>query len=237
MTDKRKKLARALSEKTGMSHQGAINALTTKRNRGQSPPTPNLVSATRPIDQLLAGLGAQSAFRVSVGQAHAVSRSATLEVAQQNAAYLAANPSFVAKSGSGEMTVSQSEMNALLAQGAAAHGIQMIRSFHNEHGVSFSVKCASCGGWIWCGREEHSSRCACGRAYRVAFDLTPEDWSLAQNTRCIDCGTEQRLTVPSEGRNPSRPINEWQVRCNLCDSARPSTGLDESMEAPYSEQR
>ena len=37
MTDKRKKLARALSEKTGMSHQGAINALTTKRNRGQSP--------------------------------------------------------------------------------------------------------------------------------------------------------------------------------------------------------
>lgn len=28
------------------------------------------------------------------------------------------------------------------------------------------------------------------------------------------------LTEPSEGRNPWHPVNEWQVRCNLCDSAR-----------------
>src|SRR5207253_2520645 len=56
----------------------------------------------------------------------------------------------------------------------------------------------------------------CGQDYRVLFDLTPPDWNLPRGMRCVDCGTEHRMTEVEEGRSPWLPLNEWQMRCNQC---------------------
>lgn len=97
---------------------------------------------------------------------------------------------------------------------------QCIKPFHTSSGNTFSARCKSCRRWILCGEDERNGVCFCAQPYRIVFGN--EDWtrvsggSLLMGPRCMDCGTEFRLTQPHEGRNPWHAVNHGQSQCNHC---------------------
>jgi hypothetical protein len=203
MSDKLKGRARALSKKLNISYQAAHNQLQAANNQAVAP--------------LLAQLHAESAFVVSVSRA-SPSGSANLAIAEANAARMAASPMIVAESGSASMAVTPQQGHALIKCGAAdAREVQMIRSFHNEHQMTFSERCNRCQRWIWCGETEVEESCFCGQRYRVVFDLAPmHRWTMDQNRRCMDCGIDAIPHPVGSGTSPWHLVNAGQSRCNLC---------------------
>lgn len=224
MTNKRKKIARALSEKTGMSYQAAINALAATSQLSEIP------RAERSIQQLLAELGVTSAFGVVTGRSPAVGRSATLAIAVGQADQLAARPIHLAESTGASCVVSPSESRLLVDAGAAEQGrIQVIRAFTIDvHTIS--EQCESCRAWIWCfkpqGESSAEGTCQCGHRYRIVFDAEP-DWGRVLDLRCTRCGTEHRMSQRHEDLNPWRHVNERQVLCNRCFNGDPKAELRE----------
>ena len=209
MTDKRKQMARALSEKTGMAYQAAVNALAV----GAAAPLER--SEARTLEQLLGSLNTTATFAVKVGRAPAVGASATLRFAQEQSRRLADVPQIFAETGQAQVAVTAAEMKALIDAGAAGPDVQVIRSFKHHFPSTFSGQCSTCQRWIWCGESDHSAHCFCGFVYRVAFDA-PSDWSPPRDMRCMDCGAEFRMAETRLGLSPWRPINEWQMRCAHC---------------------
>lgn len=210
MTDKRKKMARALSEKTRMSYQAAINVLDANR----TPRRPN-VQVVRTLEELLGALHTTTTFTVEVHQAPAVGVSADQEVAREQSRRLAENPQFIAETGQAQIGVTAAEMTLLQEAGAAGPDLQVIRSFKHQFQSTFSAQCATCNRWIWCGEEERAAKCFCGFEYRVTFDAPP-DWNLPQDMRCMDCGARFGMAEKKLGLSPWMPINEWQMRCAHC---------------------
>jgi hypothetical protein len=214
-----KKLVREHAKKTGKSYTAALRDF----DNGAVDSTPHEHHVKSSLTgsaavELLARLQS-SAFCVSVGRVPAVAGSADLATAQAHAHELAVHPKFFAESGLVEMLVTPEEMEALIAAGAArSPDIQVIRTFKND-GTTFSETCQACRRWIWCGDTERETTCACGQVYRVVFDLAPQfHWTGSAGPRCLDCGTPFRMTEASEGANPWRPLNEWQMRCHSCAS-------------------
>lgn len=224
MTNKRKKLARALSEKTGMSYQAAINALPAPKNNAFD------TRAERSVQQLLAELRVTSTFGVVTGKGPAVGRSATLAAAVEQAEELARRPLYYAESTGVSCIVSGTESRLLVDAGAAQHGsTQVIRAFTVDiHTIS--EQCESCRAWIWCfkrgGESSAEGACQCGHRYRIVFDAEP-DWDRALDLRCMQCGTEHRMSQRHENLNPWRHVNERQVLCNRCASGDQKAELRE----------
>ncbi len=54
------------------------------------------------------------------------------------------------------------------------------------------------------------------KAYRVAFDRFPREWTLGQGMCCMDCGTEMGMSEAGSGLNPWHPINAHQEQCDSC---------------------
>ena len=181
-----KKLVKDHAKKTGKAYTAALrdfaneaaNTLPRKEEGSQSLPGSSVAQ------DLLVRLQS-SPFGVSVGRVPAVAGSANLAIAQAHAHDLATHPKFFAESGLVEMIISPAELDALVAAGAArAPEVQVIRSFENNHGATFSEDCHTCRRWIWCGDTEHEATCACGQIYRVVFDLAPRyHWTRAAGPR------------------------------------------------------
>jgi hypothetical protein len=111
---------------------------------------------------------------------------------------------------------------------------QVIQTFAVDGAMTFSARCAACGRWIWCGKEEHDGVCACGHPYVVVF--RDADWALLSTLklfggrRCMDCGAEFKLrTQPTSAvfdhshiypehrrHDPWHAVNEAQQQCNRC---------------------
>lgn len=224
MTNKRKQRARALSEKTGMSYQAAINAITTTN----APAAPQV---ERSLQQLLAELRATSTFGVVTRRCPAVSRSASLDLAIAQAEALARRPLYYAESTPVSLIVSATESRRLLDAGAAEKGsVQVIRAFTIGDAHTVSDQCENCRAWIWCFRRSGESTaegtCDCGHRYRIVFDGQP-DWDRALDLRCMRCGTEHRMSQRHENLNPWRHVNERQVLCNRCATGDQKAELGE----------
>ena len=122
MTDKRKKRARALSEKTGMPYQAAINILATAVEGKVSTPEP--VPPIPEAEPVLTIPGVLKEFLVGhvssilIGRMPAQGRSATYEIARQAAEDLARNPKYFAKTQHVEKIISIAQLDALAALGA-----------------------------------------------------------------------------------------------------------------------
>src|SRR4051812_4270367 len=97
MTDKRKRIARALAAKTGMSYQAAINVLDARAIAKDRAPIE--------IDALLQELG--PVFAVAVRRAPAVGRSADPQVAAEKSRYLSEHPTYYAETGAIMKTVAR----------------------------------------------------------------------------------------------------------------------------------
>lgn len=225
MTNKRKQLARALSEKTGMSYQAAINTLSASTHPSEAP------RAERSLQQLLAELRATSTFGVVTGQCPAVGGSASLDVAVEQAQALARRQLMYAESTPVSLIVSATESRQLLDAGAAEHGsVQVIRAFVIGDAHSVSEQCEACRSWIWCFKREGESTaegiCRCGHRYRIVFDAAP-DWNRTLDLRCVQCGTEHRMSQRHENLNPWRHVNERQVLCNRCATGDQKAELGE----------
>ena len=223
-----KKLVRARQAKTGESYTTALrhvraqastpqNETEESMNDSFAPPPTAIVDDVPP---LLLQLRA-SPFAIQVGRMSAVGRSASYEVAMAQAHDRLVNPKFYAESGAVSMTISEQQLEHLVKVGAARDTeIQIIRTFHNDHGATFSDRCSACKRWIWCGREEREATCVCGQPYRVVFDLSHiHHWTQKQDWRCVDCGTRFGMTEVSEGRNPWGHLHDWQIQCKLCQDA------------------
>jgi hypothetical protein len=217
-----KKLVRKHAAKTGKSYTASRKDIEARAEA--QPPTTTAVTA--PAEDGVAALLKQLSslpFGVIAGRLPAIGTSADAAVASAHARDLAINPKFFAESGAAKMIVTEDQVRTLVAAGAADSATtQLIRSFHNEHGATFSARCRLCDGWLWCGEHEHEATCTCGQPYRVVFDLHRlHHWSMPQGRRCFDCGSALQLTPPQDGRNPWKFLNEWQVRCNACMSQLP----------------
>src|SRR5438132_1146470 len=147
MSDKRKKRARALAAKTGMSYQAAINALAAGA-------TPKQEKEARTLEQLLAEIPAPTTFSVYVARAPAVAGSADPQVAAQRSRELAEDPQYYAESGGRQLSITRAEMDLLLAAGAAGGDVQIIRAFKHQSQLTFSGQCSKCDRYIWCGSAE-----------------------------------------------------------------------------------
>jgi len=196
--------------KTGESYEMAARNI-----RAQEPTNAPVRS---PLHDLLAQLRVTNTFGVVTGRTPAVAASATLAVAVRQAEQLASHPTWYAKSGAVEMTVTFDQHRQLIADGAADDTmLQMIRSHRTEQHLTFSERCHDCNRWIWCAEAEREAACVCGHMYRVVFDLAgPTQWTLRHNARCMDCGAERVMSQPHEGLNPWHAVNAWQAQCNIC---------------------
>jgi hypothetical protein len=215
MTNKRKKLARDLSEKTGMSYQAAINVLAP---RSQPSAT---VHGERSVRQLLSALKTTTTFGVVTGRTPATGRSATLSSAIAEAEALASEAIYYAESTHTSAIVTLAESSRLLRAGAVEHGsVQMIRAFAID-GHTISEQCESCRAWISCfqlaDETAATGTCHCGRPYRIVFDGEP-DWDRVNEELCMQCGTEHGMSQRHENLNPWRHVNDRQVLCNRCAS-------------------
>jgi hypothetical protein len=179
----------------------------------EAPPPAASAQPDRLAD-LLRRLGATNTFPIRVGRGIAVGGSANMAAAEARARERMGGSRWYAASGGVEMNVTQAEYDLLLAGGAAEDtAVQILRSFHAEPNVGFSVQCCKCDRWIWCGHEEREGACACGQRHRVTFDLAlVHRASALRNMRCMDCGAEQ----VEAGGSPWTPSGEWQVRCDEC---------------------
>jgi hypothetical protein len=129
---------------------------------------------------------------------------------------LSNNPKYFADTAFVETTIDHAQLLALVERGATEEGgIQRIRVFKPEQQTTFSVPCAHCDRWIWCGHDEHKGDCECGQKYEVTFD-GEVDWNLEQGWRCMNCGEPHELAEVGSGRSPWHAINERQVACDVC---------------------
>ena len=209
-----KKLVRAHSAKTGKSYRAALDDFTRlPAEPGALPAQPAEDGAASAFAQLMA-----DPFTVIAGRMPARAGSAVLAIAQARARELARHAQYFAENGIVQTLVSLEQLQTLLRAGAADGGnVQMLRSFHNDHGTTFSKSCRKCRRWIWCGETGREDKCVCGQVYRVTFDLwRGYHWTLRQGPLCMDCGTAKQLTTPAEGRNPWRTLSAWQSQCQAC---------------------
>jgi len=221
-----KRLVEARIAKTGESWSTA-----SRQVRAQAVVPASVAPALVPseLEALLAALKVSTTFGVATGRMPNVGASASLAVATQIARDRVQNPTWYAETGPISMAIARTQHDLLVANGAAERGeIQIIRSFHNDHGATFSARCDECKAWIWCGTNENEreDQCRCGATYRVVFDAEP-DWTMNQDWLCADCGATQKLTEVAAGRNPWHLLNKWQVQCNLCHAkaGRPGGAL------------
>jgi len=157
---------------------------------------------TRTVEQLLQALQVTVTFGVETGREPAVG------------ADHAANRKYFARSGARVQTITRDEMEVLRGAGAPSQDVGVLRSFQNAARTTFSNRCPGCQRWIHLGSTEHAGECFCGQAYRVVFDLSPEDWSLRQ--MCMDCGIEMTTSLADLALNPWHAINGDQVQCDAC---------------------
>ena len=215
MPSNKRKLVRARMEKTNESYATAERFV---RAKAAAPADevhtvanlpPSEASATRLLETLLEVLKVSSAFVVETGRGRPNHREA-----------IRPPLGWRAESGAVSMQVSEEEHH-ILVSGGAVNGKeeQVIRSYVPSYGDTFSAPCDRCGRYIWCGKEERSASCVCGRKYRVTFDLPKVlHGTLKRNIRCMTCGDEHAATTPPENKNPWRgPNPPWQWECNECD--------------------
>jgi hypothetical protein len=143
-----------------------------------------------------------------------------LEALPPETGELARSRRYFARSGTAQLAITRDEMTALRRGGAPGDDIQVIRSFRNAENVTFSDHCPGCQRWIHLAVAEREDQCFCGQVYRVAFDLTPEDWSLRRQMRCMDCGAELTRSLEGTDLNPWHEINGHQAQCDACAQIR-----------------
>lgn len=215
-----KKLVRQHAQKTGKSYSAARKDYEARVASAASEPATDafVTDAQDPVPALLSQLRA-APFAVLVGRLPAIGLSSDYATAAAHARDLAENPKYSAESGSVTMLVTYDQLEALTKAGAARNeDVQMVRTFRNEHGTTFSKRCRHCRRWIWCGDVEREGECACGQKYRVVFDLAAAHrWSERIGRLCMDCGDKFGLTEAKHRRNPWTTVNEWQIRCQACD--------------------
>ena len=159
-----------------------------------------MVPEDRTVVQLLAELQVDVPFGVETGR-----------IAAQK---------YFAQSGTVHLRITKHQMEALRRKGAPGEDVEVMRSFKNTQNVTFSENCPGCRRWIHLGGVEHEGQCFCGQNYRVLFDMTPEDWSLRQEMRCMDCGVELTTSLAGSGLNPWHAINGHQMQCAACADKR-----------------
>lgn len=222
MTDKRKKRARALSKKTGMSHQAAINVLANAAGGATVPSQP--VAAPR-IEDVMKEFHVAHISSVFVGRLSAgmVARSALLHVANEIADDLAKNPKWFANSARISQSIDNALYRELLQLGATdSRGQQRIRVLSPQVArTTFSVQCARCHRWIGCGEEDsRQGACMCGQTYLVSFETNTDwewwQWEAPIHLRCVGCCTEVGMTKKGSGHSPWRPLNDAQWACDRC---------------------
>jgi hypothetical protein len=135
---------------------------------------------------------------------------------------------YFAQSGLRQLTITKSQMDALIVAGAPGKDVEVLRSFQNAKQLTFSNHCPACQRWIHLGSTEHEGQCFCGQSYRVVFDLSPDDWSLLRDVRCMDCGVELTMSGVAAGPSPGHPINGHQAQCDACALKRLSSQAEES---------
>jgi hypothetical protein len=187
----------------------------------------SLEPENRTVDELLAALQVTIPFGVETGRSLATS-SADVPPTPDEALDLALNRKYFAQSGARLLTITKDQMEALRSAGAAGKDVEVLRSFTNEKDVTFSDHCRACQRWIHLASTEHEGECFCGQRYRVAFDLSPDDWSLRQDMRCMDCGVELTMSLAGAGLNPWHPINGHQVQCDGCALKRLASQAEEA---------
>jgi hypothetical protein len=173
-------------------------------------------SEHRTVDQLLQALDVTVAFGVETGRV------------PFGAGDLAQDRRYFARSGTRQLTISRDQMEALRGAGSPGKDVGVLRSFQNAEHATFSNHCPGCQRWIHLGSTDHAGDCFCGQAYRVIFDLSPEDWSLCQEMRCMDCGLEMTKSLAGPGLNSWHPINGHQVQCDVCALKRLATQASEA---------
>ena len=169
----------------------------------------------RTVVQLLAELKVEVPFGVETGR---ISGSAVanpqVPTEAQNA--LSRSQKYFAQSGTVQVTITRDQMEALRRIGAPGKDVEVMRSFKNDQNVTFSKHCPGCQRWIHLGGAEREGQCFCGQNYRVVFDLTPENWSLPKEMRCMDCGDELSISLGGSGPKPWHAINGHQMQCAAC---------------------
>jgi hypothetical protein len=173
----------------------------------------------RTVVQLLAELQVDVPFGVETGRIGA-STDANPEMPAEDLNALPRNQKYFAQSGTVQVRITRDQMEALRRTGAPGKDVEVMRSFKNAQNVTFSEHCPGCRRWIHLGGAEHEGQCFCGQNYRVVFDMTPEDWSLRQEMRCMDCGVELAVSLAGSGLNPWHAINGHQMQCAACADKR-----------------
>jgi hypothetical protein len=185
----------------------------------------------RTVEQLLQALHVSIPFGIETGKMTASSSAALphlIGAGEHEAEELSPSRKYFAQSGLRQLTITKSQMEALIVAGAPGKDVGVLRSFKNAEHVTFSNHCPACRRWIHLGSTEHEGQCFCGQSYRVVFDLSPDDWSLRQDVRCMDCGAEVTMSLVGSGLNPWHPINGDQVQCDACALKRVSSQAEES---------
>jgi hypothetical protein len=174
----------------------------------------------RTIVELLEELHVTIPFGVETGRLPAATGPALEDLLPGQAGDLTRSRKYFAQSGTAQLAITRDQMTALRRGGAPGDDIEVLRSFKNAENVTFSDHCPGCQRWIHLGGAEREGQCFCGQTYRVAFDLTPDDWSLRRDMRCMDCGAELTMSLEGAGLNPWHPINGHQVQCDACAQKR-----------------
>jgi hypothetical protein len=187
----------------------------------------SLEPENRTVEQLLEALQVTVPFGVETGRSPAGS-SAEVPPSPDEDLDLVLNRKYFAQSGARLLTITKEQMEALRSAGAAGKDVEVLRSFINAQHVTFSDHCRACQRWIHLASTEHEGECFCGQRYRVAFDLSPADWSLRRDMRCMDCGVERTMSGDGAGLNPWHPINGHQVQCDACALKRLASQTEEA---------
>jgi|SRR5450432_981816 len=185
----------------------------------------------RTVVQLLAELQVDVPFGVETGRL-AASTDANPQIPTEEPSALPRNQKYFAQSGAVQLRISRDQMEALRRIGAPGKDVEVMRSFKNAQNVTFSEHCPGCRRWIHLGGVAHEGQCFCGQNYRVVFDMTPEDWSLQQEMRCMDCGIELTMSLAGSGLNPWHAINRHQMQCAACAEKRLAEQAPESPPRP-----
>jgi hypothetical protein len=173
----------------------------------------------RTVAQLLEELHVAIPFGVETGRMPATTGPALKDLAPGQAGDVTRSRKYFAQSGTTQLAITRDQMTALRRGGAPGDDVEVIRSFKNAQNVTFSDQCPGCQRWIHLGGAEREGQCFCGQTYRVAFDLTPDDWSLRRDMRCMDCGAELTMSLEGAG-HPWHAINGHQVQCDACAQKR-----------------
>jgi hypothetical protein len=185
----------------------------------------------RTVVQLLAELQVDVPFGVETGRV-AASTDANPQIPAQQTNALPRNQKYFAQSGTVLLRITRDQMEALRRKGAAGKDVEVMRSFRNPENIAFSARCPGCRRWIYLGGAEREGQCFCGQNYRVVFDMTPEDWSLRQEMRCMDCGVELTMSLAGSVLNPWQAINRHQMQCAACAEKRLADQASESPPRP-----